>query len=336
MAVRLEFVPADLADRIDEGYIELKIERDTGVGYSELSAATTRPPLRDVVERYVYQDPTGDEGYDYRAIPVKVDGTEYGTPTAADVISDDAYTTLAEIRAEGVKAADVDDSRVATFISLATQYIHNFTRNWFTPRFQIINVTGELDKRLFLDAPIIALQKMEIDGVEEDLDALAVNNRHLRNGLTSPDDRKNPMIAYADSLLVDDGVRLESMGGGRFTSERQVTKIWGIFGFTELALGSVAGETSEGSQVPLDYGDTPALIKWCARMLTIQKCYPLISDESVAVAMMDRIKRQKTRDQEIEFFQDASSSGGGGNSSSGFDVDEILRAFSRPIQMRFV
>lgn len=336
MAIRLEFVPSDVADRIDDGYVELKIERDTGSGFSELSAATTRPPLRDVVLRYVYQDPNGDEGYDYRATPVKADGTEYGTPTVADVVTDDAYTTLADIRAEGVGVADVDDARVNTFISLATQYIHEVTRNWFTPRFQIMQLTGERDKRLFIDVPIIALQKIEIDGVAEDLDALVVNNRHLRNGLLSPDDRKNPLIAYADSLLVDDGVRLESLGGGHFSSERQVTKIWGIFGYTDLPVGSVAGETSEGSQVPLDYGDIPGLISWCARAIVVQKCYPLISDESIAVSMRDRIKRQKTRDQVVEFFQDPSSTGGGGNSSSGFDVDEVLRSFSRPTQMRFV
>lgn len=336
MAVRLEFVISDVADRINEEYVELKIERDTGTGYSELSAATTRPPLREVVLRYVYQDPNGDEEYDYRAIPVKADGTEYSTPSAADVISDDAYTTLADIRAEGVKAADVDDTRVATFISLATQYIHEVTRNWFTPRFQIIQITGEDDKRLFLDVPIIALQKIEIDGVEEGIDSLVVNNRHLRNGLTSPDDRKNPMIAYSESVLIDDDIRLVSLGGGSFSGERQVIKIWGIFGFTSLPTGSVAGETSEGSQVPLDYGVTPGLIEWCARALVVQKCYPLISDESIAVAMMDRIKRQKTRDQEVEFFQDPSSVGSGGNSSSGFDVDEVLRSFSRPVQMRFV
>jgi hypothetical protein len=336
MPVRLEFLLSDVATRVDEGYVELKIERDSGTGFAELSVSTTRPPLRDVVLRYVYQDPSGDVEWDYRATPVMADGTEYPTPTVADVVVDDAYTTLAAIRAEGVLEADVDDARVNSFITLASQYIHEVTRNCFTPRFQIIQVTGERDKRLFLDAPpIIALQKMEIDGVEEDLDALVVNNRHLRNGLTSPDDRKNPMVAFADSLLVDDGVRLESLGGGRFSDARQVIKIWGIFGFTDLPIGSVAGETYTGSQVPLDYGSTPGLIEWCARMLVIQKCYPFISDKSLMVSMRDRINKQKTRDQEIVFFQN-SSTNGGGSFSDGFDVDEVLRAFSKPLKIGFV
>lgn len=337
MAVRLEFLLSDVATRIDEGYVELKIECDDGGGggYVEISAATTRPPLRDVVLRYVYQDPNGDEGYDYQAIPVMADGTEYGTPTTADVISEDAYTTLADIREEGVLVVDVADSRVNSFITLASQYIHTFTKNWFTPRFKIFQLTGDRDERLFLDAPIIALQKIVIDGVEESLDSLTVSNRHLRNGLISPDDRRNPMISYSDSLLVDADVRLESLGGGWFPRERQVIKIWGIFGYTELPDGAVAGETSDGSQVPLDYGDTPQMIEWCARMLTIQKCYPYISDKAMKIEFKNRFKRQKTRDEEIE-FHNAQSSGTNGNSSESFTVDEILRSFMRPIQMAFV
>jgi len=337
MTIRLEFVIPDVQDRIDEDYVELKIERDPGGGFVEISHATTRPPLRGVVERYVYQDPTGDTAWSYQATLIKADGTPYGTPYAADVVEKDAYTTLAAIRKEGVLATDVDDDTVEEYIELATRYIEDYCLSWFVPRYQCFEVTGEGLPRLFLDIPIIALQKITMNDEEENIETLEVNNRYLRNGLTSPDDRKNPMITYSDGYLVDEGTRLYSLGGGHFPKDRQETKIWGIFGFTELARGAVCGETANNSQVPLEYGGVPALIEWCARMITVNRCYPALSDESIAVILKNRITRQKTRDQEVEFADPESSEN---TNTNGFTnstiIDQILERFKRPLQMKFV
>ncbi|MCP4568954.1 MAG: hypothetical protein GY841_15370 [FCB group bacterium] len=337
MNVCFQFDIPDVATRISEGYVSIKIQRDPGGGYVEISGATTRPPLRDVVSTYVYQDPTGDLTWDYRAVLIMSDGTEYGTPYAATSIYQNTYTTLQDVRDEGVLAADISDARVESFIEVANQYIEDYTNNWFTPQFKVFEVTGENRSRLFLDAPIIAVQRVSIDNADENISNLVVNNRYLRNGLTSPDDRKNPMITYSSGYAVDDGQRLYSLGGGSFPSYRQETKIWGIFGYTELPRGGVCGETETGSQVPLNYGGVPDLIKWCATQLVVNRCFPTLSDGSLNIILKNRMTRLKTRDQEVEFSDEDTSeiktTDGFTNSTA---IDQVLNTFRRPVHMKFV
>jgi len=336
MKVSLQFPVSDVADRIDDGYVELIIQRDDGGGGGlvEISHATTRPPLRDVVERYVYQDTVGDEAWDYQAIPVKADGAEYPTPTAADVVESMAYTTLQAIRDEGVLAADVSDERVEETIELASQYIEDYTQSWFQPRFQKFELSGEDRPRFFFDIPVIALQKLTVNDEDDNIGNIEVNNRYLRNGLTSPDDRKNPMMTYADGYLIEPGERLYTLGGGYFPHDRQETRVWGIFGYTELPRGAVCGETSTKSQVPLNYGTVPKLIEWCARMIVINHVYPLLSDDSLELILKNRMTRLKTRDQEVEFSDQDSSEV---TTTTGFTnstaIDEVLSRFKRPMKM---
>ncbi len=337
MYLCLQFVIPDVSTRISEGYIALKIQRDDGGGFVDISAGTTRPPLRDVVSRYVYQDSTGSTAWSYQAVLVNEAGGEYGTVYAASSLALNTYTTLQDVRDEGVSDTVVSDARVESFIEVANRYIEQYTQNWFNARFQIFELTGDDDKRLFLDIPIIALQKVAVDGAEEGISNLEVNNRYLRNGLTSPDDRKNPMITYSEGYLVDNGERLLSLGGGAFPRYRQKTKIWGVFGFTELPRGTVCGETSTNSQVPLEYGDVPELIKWCATTIAVTRCFPMLSDEATKIVMKNRIEKLKTRDQEVYFSsQDPSEIMSTKWFTNSTVVDDILASFKRPVKMRFV
>jgi hypothetical protein len=337
MQLLLQFVIPSVSDRIEDDYVELSIERDEGAGFVEISRETTRPPLRDVVERYVYQDPTGDEGWSYQAVLLKADGTPYGTPYAADLVARNTYTTLQAVRDEGVSALVVSDARVEEYIEIANRYIESVTQNWFNPRFQVFELSGENRPRFFFNTPVIALQRVTVNQQDAQIGNLEVNNRYLRNGLTSPDDRKNPMMTFSDGYLVDEGERLYSLGGGYFPKDRQQTKAWGIFGFTELPRGTVCGETSTGSQVPLDYGSVPALIEWCATTIAVNRCFPKLSDEAIQIITANRITKLKTRDQAVEFGDpDASEI----QTTTGFTlskaVDQILATFKRPIEMKFV
>lgn len=337
MQIRLEFVISDVATRIEEGYVDLIIKRDDGGGFVEFSHSTTRPPLRSVVEKYVFQDSTGDIAWGYQAVPVKSDGTEYPSPYAATLVSINTYTTLQDVRDEGVSDTDVSDERVEQFIEIANRYIERYTQSWFNPRYQVFTITGEDRPRLFLDIPIIAIQRITINDQDEQIGNLEINNRYLRTGMTSPDDRRNPMITYSDGYLVEPGERLYSFGGGEFPRDRQQIKIWGIFGFTELPRGTVCGETQVRSQVPIDYGDVPELIKWCATQIVINRCYPSLSDQSLQLVLKNRIEKMKTRDQEVQFSEqdesEISNTTGFTNSTA---VDEILSTFKRPLKMEFV
>ena len=337
MQLCLQFEIPDVADRVSEGYAALKIERDPGGGFVEISHSTNRPPLRDVVEKYVFQDSDGALTATYRAVLIKVDGTEYPTPIASSSVFEDSYTTLQNIRDEGVLATDVDDDRVSKFIGYANRYIERATQNWFNPRYQIFLMSGEDDGRLFFDVPIIALQKITINDQADQFKNIEINNRYLRNGMISPDDRKNPMIAYSDGFLIEPGERLETLGGGFFPHDRQQIKVWGIFGFTELPRGTVCGETAEKSQVPLEYGQVPALIEWCATSIVVARCFPMLSDDAIQASMSSRITKLKTMDEEVNFGNASSSevinTQGFSNNSV---VDQILSTYKVPMKMRFV
>jgi hypothetical protein len=339
-AARLTFEVLDSGDLIAGGFDQIKIERDSGAGFVELSRATTRIPLHANVEKYVYSDPTWDESavvpYEYRAIFFNSVDEVSGTSVAITDIVADRYTTLEAIRAEGVLEADVSDATVLASIDLADRYIEKVTGQWFSPRYCQFALDGKNETQLFVDAPIIAVLEMKSCDTTVSTDGIIINNRHLTAGMLTPDDRQNPSIRTdcGNSYLNP----LQCLFSPSYYEGNQNVTVRGIFGYTDLTRGSIPGETSAGSQVPLDYGETPDLIEWCSKMITITKVYPALSDKTVAINLMDRLKRQKTKHQEIEFNSASSSSESSSSATFAMSkaVDMILEGFTKPIQMRFV
>ena len=158
-ALRLSWtIPtADLAARIADGYDQQMVERDIGGGFVELSRETTRVPLAEFVEAYVYADPAGDVSYNYQVTYRKsADGSTYATPLAITNVVEDGYCTVTEIRAEGVAVADATDAMVERAIAWAGRYIEKYCRRWFGPRFvPTMRKGGRPDEEaVFFDVPI--------------------------------------------------------------------------------------------------------------------------------------------------------------------------------------
>lgn len=326
--VRLAWETTNGETLIASGYDHWKIERDTGTGYVEISRGTNRVPIRDVVERYVYSDPSGGAAYDYRAVPWDSDTDTDGAPVAITTIEVDGYIQIADIRTEGIAVADADDAAVQRAIDLATRYIEKYTGQWFVPRFRRLVLSGSADHRIELPIPIIAILRVEMEGTELDLASLEVNNRYLRDGMTTPDDRHNPLLAFAESVYYSDSVRRLL---GIWAEGRQNVEVWGIFGFTDLPFGAMPGEVSDGSQVPIDYGEIPDLIAWAAKVIAINRVYPIASDDALEATLMNRLTQRKTYDESVSFAAPDSST-----LSETFTLsdaaDQVLDGYRRPMQ----
>lgn len=325
--VRLSWtIPAaDLAARIADGYDQQVVERDAVGGpgpWVEISRATTRPPMVENVETYVYADPAGDLTYDYQVVYRRSsDGALYGTPLAVGTVAADGYCTLAEVRDEGVTALDATDAQVLRAIVWADRYIEKYTRRWFGPRFvPVLRKGGRTDEEVvFFDVPIIALLTCTVDGTQLANGDLEVYNRHLTTG--QADDRNASRLEISDDAT-----------WGWFSQGRQNVEIAGIFGYTELPAGALPGETAAGSQVPLDYGEVPPLINWAARALTISRCFPMYSAAAGGAAAAAKVKRMKTRDQEIEYTAPSGAAQFGSFASYG-EIHEVLAGYRRGLAL---
>jgi len=198
------------------------------------------------------------------------------TPSIVINPDDNLYCSVAEIRAEGYSEALLPgytaqqfDDRIQSLIRMASRYVDKVTGRWFyaqtfdeNNRFIVDGkggwITAPFDVRsgsrtLMLKIPIIRLDKLFIrsDGTfnpsltEIDLsgELIQVYNRHI-NGLTHPDDRENPRIAFIHTRAV------QTIASGLFPAPqifpegKQNVHIEGVFGYTDPD-GSPFGKTPD-------------------------------------------------------------------------------------------
>jgi len=218
------------------------------------------------------------------------------------------YCLVADIRAEGVTEDDASDERLIQVIDAQSKFIDEATGWWFEPREMTFDLDGRGSSVLFLTMPIIAVSKLaELDaGGSEDewsLDDFIIYNRHIRQNLTTPDDRHNPKIVLRE--------------GGIFPEDYQNVRVEGIFGYTEY----------DGSA----NGRTPRLIKQVCKKLVIRNLGLLADAEEEGTGGDWRVKQWKTRDQSITLMSGAEL--GKMGLFTGFtgdpEIDQILAAFSR-------
>jgi len=326
--LRLAWEVENLTTIYDAGYTEQRIERstDNGTSWTEISRSTTRIPLVTEVERYVYADPRGHRSYLYRVQFYDADGNDNGSPQTIAEIDLDGYCSLGEIRAEGLTPDDADSDAVERAITAANAYIDRYTRRYFTPRFarKRFDGVGRGDMLLLGDVPLIALIGVYVDGTEVPRTSLVVYNRHLR--AEQIDDRASPKIMISDDILYDDeGERRVTWS--YFEKGTQNIEVVGIWGYTELPLGAVAGDTDTDSQTPIEYGETPDLIRWAARKLVVDRAAGMASAEAEEAVASSRLKRLKTRDQEVEYFESGSATAAGGSFAIDPAVHEVLEGF---------
>lgn len=337
-AIKLRFVVEELSNVLTQ-YDQAKIYRSTtgqtGV-YSEISGPGTRVPLVAGVSLYEFIDSAGSPNYWYKFAYFNSLTLAEGSLSAAiqGEHSGGLYCSVEDLRNEGITDAMASDARLTQLIRLASTMIERFTGRWFEPRFRTLRVTGRGSSFVHIDAPIIAIDAVSLIGGRGttmsrdavDMSGVLVYNRHLTEGLIEPDDRDNP--------------RLEFSGAGSFwpgefvwPAVGQVVEMVGYFGFTELAPGDPVGETSDGSQYPLTFGNTPALINRACQLLVARNLGPL-GDPATASEWRDRwkITSERTADQSYNVADPTGQAGTGlvGAWTGDPEIDSIISMFSRP------
>lgn len=247
----------------------------------------------------------------------------------AAAVSGFAYCGVADLRREGYTASYATDDRINMLARLATLYIDKMCGRWFTHRvFDSTNrlkLDGNDAQVLHLDVPIIRLDALYLESqayvageVQEiDLSVVRVYNRHMQ-GLTAPDDRDEPKIAFIRTGR--DPLGLSTVGiypeARLFPKGYQTVHLEGVFGYTD----------PDGTP----FGRTPDLIRQVACRL-VARDLRLDSDSCNKLATKNkfRIIGDKQGNQTITLQQLWLKGAFTGDP----EIDQILMAYRRPTQI---
>lgn len=328
--VQLRWEVVDLVTLLANGFDQQKVEWESAPSvWTELTRAHTRMPLATEVEWYLWEVP-GDVANSYRVVPHRSSDSTDDTPISVTDKSIRGYCTIQDMRDEGYNDPPHSDTRVQSAIDRSVGVIDRVCGQRFDPYFAHVRLNvPKLYAEHHLDVPIVALWKIYQEEDEITRDDIVVYNRHLTQGLTNPDDRRNPMIAWGNDRMSVDGIR--SFSGGRFTRGRQTLNLWGVFGFTEIGPNDMSGETANGNNIPLSYGSTPEEIRYACMMLASGYLATIASGGDMS-SKMSRVLSEKTRDQSYTLanVSEAEASFGiTGNSQ----VDNILMRYASPMRI---
>jgi hypothetical protein len=222
------------------------------------------------------------------------------------------YCSIYDLRAEGLSAAVCSDVTAQKAIVRASRYIEHFTGRKFFPQFRTMELDGRGAKKLLLNEPIVAVESVYTSedrdftaGTLVDLSGTRIYNRHLTDGLTSPDDRDNPKIELVG------GVSFLSIG--IWPKGVRNIQINGLFGYTE----------SDGSFV----GNTPALVREACKLLCFKNLTPIATRSSEAAGGARIIVAESTRDQSVTYASPPTQHGG--TFTGDWEIDNILIGFRR-------
>jgi hypothetical protein len=330
-----EWDAATLVTMLGDGYDQQKVEWEDPVGnpgiWVEATRATTRLPLVDPVQRYLWEG-SSDMAYNFRATPYRTSDQTDGTPF--DITNNGTqkvrgYATIAEMRDEGYQPTAHTDARVQASLDLAMDVIDRVCGQRFDPYWAkfILDIPKPYDEAM-LDVPIAALWQLNDARGTIDLSqgAIIVSNRHLTLGMIHPDDRKDPRLQWSDAGAYATR-RVET---GRFVLGRRGLTIVGVFGFTEIGSTDEAGEVVADSQVPISYGSTPAEINRACMKLAGKYLYKISSGISEEMSMASRVISERTRDQSYTLSAGASISS---DTTGDPEVDDILAGYAAPLSL---
>ena len=235
------------------------------------------------------------------------------------------YCLPSDLRDEGLTTSDATDRRLATTITLATDYIKRATGNYFEPQAQIIQVDGRKGHAVMLDNPICWLEKMQVlsmfDGsaLDVDLSYCRVYNRHLTDGILSPDDRNDPKIELLRVVTLLSGDVVVGLAPLASFSTWPVgvknVQLTGVFGYTE----------PDGSPT----GTLPNLIRHTCKLLAMREYAKMTDFDN----REDRQHRGRISSESVQGY----SRGYQARTLSGNfydpEIDDLLSAFRRPMTL---
>jgi hypothetical protein len=221
-----------------------------------------------------------------------------------------AYTTLEEIRDDGVLEADFSDEVVEAAILLAQEYIDLICQQFFELTTQTRYFDGTMSKLLVLDVPLITLTSVEWNEFGTTYQTQNLVDFRLYNQF--PDDRYYPRIAIADhaSSYIRQARRLAYFPKGR--RNIRITGAWGY--------------------VAADGISVPALINRVAKILTVLWMNSIGDGSLLAVLQQYGLKKETVEKHTVEF----AASFAAGDYTGIPMIDNILKQYKRGSRMGHV
>lgn len=207
------------------------------------------------------------------------------------------YASVADLRAEGVTAAEASDARLELLLEEASRLIDRVTGWFFEPRMLTLRLSGRGVPTLELAVPPVRLDRLTLGSAD-----LSLDPREL-------------LIVGAPVQPGFDGPRLTRRHGRVFPRGHGNVVAEGLWGFTE----------DDGSPT----GRTPPAIRRATMLLVLRAVAPLADDASFEARSRWRIIEERTRDQSYRL--DATKAAAASASLTGDpEVDALLSFYVRP------
>lgn len=238
------------------------------------------------------------------------------------------YALVSDFRRDEVCEDGASTIKLLRLIASESAFIEQVTRRFFEPRLLSFKADGQGGDTLLLGQPIIALSSVKVRdepiAIDFDADELRVYNRHL-GGMLDPDDRAAPRVTIPNLRLPVEfggtwsGIHVfPSSFRASFPSSALNVSVEGLFGYTD----------PDGTHL----GKTPDKIREVTRLL-VRRQLPSLADTEGQFEAQEghRVKRIKTRDQEIEYNTEATA--GVLTITGDASIDRILSLYVRTLRV---
>jgi hypothetical protein len=146
------------------------------------------------------------------------------------------YTTIDEMREEGLTEKECNDTRLTKLITAASKYIDKVTGCFFEPRALTLYMDPPRGSVLRFNVPIISIDSIAIVDEARTVEFTfqttdyVVYNRHLEQAEASQEDKLNPKIEFVGLGGMRPHLRLTAP----FGPHAQSVKVVGTFGWTDF------------------------------------------------------------------------------------------------------
>ncbi len=229
-------ITVDASTLIGLGYDELKVyrsETETGT-YSEITDSSTRITLVGGTNTYYYSDEDVTHTqfyYKYAAYDSTLVVAEGSQSAAFQAMDGNLYTTIQDMRDEGVTETELSDTRCLSLINGWQSWFDKMTGNFFIKKTATVDFDGDGSRMLQLPIFLVSCTNLYVnDDFTNALDTSYYAVYNANNAIT--DDRKNPRIKIktyrsSGSIFVTAGTV------NRFIIGEQNQRVEGVWGHVE-------------------------------------------------------------------------------------------------------
>ncbi len=232
------------------------------------------------------------------------------------------YAFVSDLREEGLTTTMANDIRAVRLLSEASRYIERITGRRFYLARKALQIDGNGGRALMLTEPVVAVAGVHLatsplfpSDLAIEADFFRVYNRHIREGLTVPDDRNNPKVELFSSSEDLAGARPFTFSRLIFPRGQQNVTLTGLFGYTE----------------PDGYsqnGVTPSLLRLACMKLVFRNRHRLGAASGADALNANRIVSESTREQ--SYTLDKNNPARGTSFTGDPEIDQLLASFMRP------